>query len=167
MTIKIELPDTLIPVLKNPRDIFLSVNPIFAFSDVLMSLDECIQGYGETSDVLSMEKFKESSANNKHAKIVVCGNMLLREIPFSLCAAGIKSTSPWLLLRVNISNTGKYTYNYLDSSSIEDSNISLNDESWGNIPVSNFRFNQAQKSYSKHNISGSSNIENSELEFLE
>ena len=182
---KIKLPNNLKPILKKSKRIFLSVNPVIAFSEVLLSLDKCIQEQGVVSDIASVDKLKEFDGGDDRMVMMACGDMPLSEIPSYLrgaiqdsglgeTEAKAVSSAPWLMLRVHISNTDNHIFNYLDSGSIEDSSISLCDESWTKFPLSRTRFDNSLEAYSENHAPDVSVIQSqqgkaagSDFEFLE
>lgn len=182
--ISIELPTLLLKHLKKSKRVFLSVNPVIAFSDVLIEIEKQLSTDQFSVDIISADKLSSLTESNTDTALIACGDMPLKELPSYLRgivnSEGLQeiidsiSASPWLALRVHLSNSGNHLYEFLPSDSIENNEVNLCDSSWTNSSLLATRFDQ---SFLINNI-GDSVTENgskdpiektigSDLEFME
>lgn len=150
MSSDISLPVHLLEQLKTSKKIFLSVNPVIAFSDVLIALEKKLVSGSDTVDIVSLDKLSNLENSNSEPAIVACGDLPLKELPSYLRGTtatsgeqdsfNVLSTTPWLALRVHVSTQSDHVFQYLSSTSLEKENISLNDSSWTNFQLLEKRF---------------------------
>jgi len=149
----LHLPSALLDNLKKARRIFLSVNPVIAFSDVLMTIDKRIATKDHLVDVVSVEKLPNLRHSDTHSAIIACGDMPLKELPSYLRGIihtdGLQdiiesiSASPWLVLRVHLSQCGNHIFEFLASDTLEQPNVNLCDTSWTKFSLLKQRFDKA------------------------
>jgi len=178
------LPTTLLEELKSVSRIFLSVNPVIAFSDVLMAIEKQVATPGNAVDVVSVDRLPNLTSSVTNTALIACGDMPLKELPSYLRGIihkdGLQdivesiSASPWLALRVHISNSSDHIFEFLSSSALEVSKVNLCDSSWTNFNLLKERFensstlfgNGATASVSAREVSAPK-VVGSDLEFLE
>ena len=182
--VQIKVPLKLQDELLCARRIFLSVNPIAAFSDVLLALDKIFKDSKTEFDISSISKLHEIDTSNCSSLIIACGDMPLKEIPSYLRGLAVQhkisgrgddlSHAPWLVLRAHISNNQNHLFEYLSSSEIDHPCPSLLDTSWSDFALLTRRFEKAKK-ISGTDVEGrqsifpdtSKRVVGGDLEFLE
>jgi len=148
----LKLPRILMRQLKKNRRIFLSVNPVIAFSDVMMAIEASLSTNDETINVVSVEKLANLNGIDSRPALIACGDMHLKELPSYLRGIihkeglqdiiGSISESPWMALRVYISNTDDHVFEYLISDSLVDPEVHLFDGSWTKLSLLKSRFDK-------------------------
>jgi hypothetical protein len=178
------LPAPLLEQLKSVNRIFLSVNPVIAFSDVMMEIEKQVATPGNPVDVVPVDKLPVFTKSVINTAIITCGDMPLKELPSYLREIIHKdglldfeeniSTSPWLALRVHISNANDHIFEFLSSSALELPKVSLCDSSWMKFNLLQNRFENSSTLLGNGGVasggarkSSSTKVVGNDLEFLE
>lgn len=112
--------------------VFLSVDPVVCYTDVLLDIQGLIKEKGKTLDIVSVKSLSAFTENNgidqADLVIIACGDVTLTEMPAYLrnevdkeslhdCTSKIFGNN-WLMVRVHVSTDDNHVMEILDSKSL-------------------------------------------------
>lgn len=124
--------------------IFLSVDPVVCYTDVLLAMQSLIKEKGKSLDVVSVKSLsaftEEKNIEKAKLIIVACGDVTLTGMPAYLrkevdkerlndCTSKIFGHS-WLMMRVHVSTDDNHVVEILNSKSLPDSAHNVSGAQW-------------------------------------
>ncbi len=148
------LPTYLLRRLRKVKRIFLSVNPVMDYSDVLIDIEQQLASDDYTVDIVSVDKLSNLATSITSTALIICGDVPLKKLPSFIREKvhdddlQVVNEPIWVALRVHVSSSGNTMFEFLSSDALETPEVSLSDSSWAQVGVLKQRIGQAHMLYS-------------------